>query len=83
MTKFEEGLIRLREEELFGKRNSIKVEGSDFMGNMGEIGKTVQDIIDGYTSKGYILCEDLDFFDETQMDCIKQLGDILAKLDEY
>lgn len=83
MDKLIEGLVRLSEEELVNAPEIIEAEGADYMGTFGEIAKLVNDVIDGVVDKGYILFEDLEFFNEKQMNCIRELGELLDRLETY
>lgn len=83
MTALEEALIRLNEEELQGKKKTVEVEGADFMGKFAEINKLIQAIIDGAVNTEYVLYEDLEFIDEKQANCIKELGELMDRLEQY
>ena len=83
MTLFEEKLFQLNEEELFGKPKSLAVEGSEFMKNFGTIGNITKEVIDSLASKDYILYEDANYLQQEEMKLIKQLGDILSRIEKY
>ena len=52
-------------------------------GVFGEIGKLLRTITDMIVERGYILYEDVDLFNEKQMNCIAELGEILDRLQQY
>ena len=83
MMTLEESLFNLNEDELFGKVETIEVEGSDIIKNMAIIQETAQQIIDYLTDKGTILFEDINYVTEKEMNCIKQLGEILERIEGY
>jgi len=83
MMTLEESLFNLNEDELFGKVETIEVEGSDIIKNMAIIQETAQQIIDYLTDKGIILFEDINYVTEKEMDCIKKLGEILERIEGY
>jgi hypothetical protein len=83
MTVLEEGLLRLNEEEIFGNINTTNIEGSEIIQGMAKIQSIVQEVIENMIDRGTILTEDLNFLTNKQKECIKNLGDILDKVNTY
>ena len=81
--KLEEALIRLDEEELFGKVHSVDIEQSDVMKNLGTIANMINEAIENLKSRDRLLYEDVEEITEMQMECMKCLGDILGKIEKY
>ncbi|MBD8923491.1 hypothetical protein EGR52_08780 [bacterium] len=81
--KLEEALIRLDEEELFGKVHSVDIEQSDVMKNLGTIANMINEAIENLKSRDRLLYEDVEEITEMQMECMKWLGDILGKIEKY
>ena len=81
--KLEEALIRLDEEELFGKVHSVDIEQSDVMKNLGTIANMINEAIENLKSRDRLLYEDVEEITEMQMECMKWLGDILVKIEKY
>ena len=81
--KLEEALIRLDEEELFGKVHSVDIEQRDVMKNLGTIANMINEAIENLKSRDRLLYEDVEEITEMQMECMKWLGDILGKIEKY
>ena len=81
--KLEEALIRLDEDELFGKVHSVDIEQSDVMKNLGTIANMINEAIENLKSRDRLLYEDVEEITEMQMECMKWLGDILGKIEKY
>lgn len=81
--KLEEALIRLDEEELFGKVHAVDIEQSDVMKNLGTIANMINEAIENLKSRDRLLYEDVEEITGMQMECMKWLGDILGKIEKY
>ena len=81
--KLEEALIKLDEEELFGKVHSVDIEQSDVMKNLRTIANMINEAIENLKSRDRLLYEDVEEITEMQMECMKWLGDILGKIEKY
>ena len=81
--KLEEALIRLDEEELFGKVHSVDIEQSDVMKNLGTIANMINEAIENLKSRYRLLYEDVEEITGMQMECMKWRGDILGKIEKY
>ena len=65
--KLEEALIRLDEEELFGKVHSVDIEQSDVMKNLGTIANMINEAIENLKSRDRLLYEDVEEITGMQM----------------
>lgn len=81
--KLEEALIRLNEEELFGKVHSVDIEQSDVMKNLGTLANMINEAIENLRTRDRLLYEDAEDIARMQMECMKWLGDILGKIEKY
>ena len=81
--KLEEALIRLNEEELFGKVHSVDIEQSDVMKNLGTLANMINEAIENLRTRDRLLYEDAEDIARMQMKCMKWLGDILGKIEKY
>lgn len=81
--KLEEQLIRLNEEEIFGKVHSIDIEESDVMKNLGTLANMINEAIENLRTRDRLLYEDLEEIVTIEMECMKWLGDILGKIEKY
>ena len=57
--KLEEALIRLDEEELFEKIDSVDMEQSDIMKNLGTIANMIKETVENLKSRDILLYEDV------------------------
>lgn len=81
--KLEEALLRLNEEELFGKVHSVNIEQSEVMKNFGTLANMIQEAIENLKIRDTLLYEDAEKIAGMQMECMKQLGEILGKIEKY
>lgn len=81
--KLEEQLIRLNEEEIFGKIHSIDIEESDVMKNLGTLANMINEAIENLRTRDRLLYEDAEEIVAMEMECMKWLGDILGKIEKY
>lgn len=81
--KLEEALIRLNEEELFGKVHSVDIEQSDVMKNLGTLANMINEAIENLRTRDRLLYEDAEDIAGMQMECMKWLVDILGKIEKY
>jgi len=81
--KLEEQLIRLNEEEIFGKIHSIDIEESDVMKNLGTLANMINEAIENLRTRDRLLYEDSEDIVAMEMECMKWLGDILGKIEKY
>lgn len=81
--KLEEALIRLNEDDIFGKVHSVDIEESDIMKNLGILGNMINEAIE--TLRGYdrLICEDAEALSKLEMECLKWMGSILEKIEKY
>ena len=69
--KLEEALIRLNEEELFGKVHSVDIEQSDVMKNLGTLANMINEAIENLRTRDRLLYEDAEDIAGMQMECMK------------
>lgn len=81
--KLEEQLIRLNEEEIFGKVHSVDIEESDVMKNLGTLGNMINEAVENLKGCGRLLYEDAEELTKLEMESMKWLGSILEKLQKY
>lgn len=81
--KLEEQLIRLNEEEIFGKIHSVDIEESDVMKNLGTLANMINEAIENLKTRDRLLYEDSEEIVAMEMECMKWLGDILGKIEKY
>jgi len=81
--KLEEQLIRLNEEEIFGKIHSVDIEESDVMKNLGTLANMINEAIENLRTRDRLLYEDSEDIVAMEMECMKWLGDILGKIEKY
>lgn len=81
--KLEEALIRLDEEELFGKVHSVDIEQSDVMKNLGTLANMVHEAIENLSFRDMLLYEDAQEIAKMQMECMKWLGEMLGRIEKY
>lgn len=84
MRTLEEMLYYITEEERREEETQKeKVEGSKLETNLRDLSKILAEVIEEITNKDSMLCEEIDLIDKAQMECIKQLGDILETIRNY
>lgn len=84
MRTLEEMLYYITEEERIEEETQkVKVEGSKLETNLRDLSKILAEVIEEITNKDSMLCEEIDLIDKAQMECIKQLGDILETIRNY
>jgi hypothetical protein len=81
--KLEEQLIRLNEEEIFGKEHSVDIEESDVMKNLGTLGNMINEAVENLRGCNRLLYEDAEALTKLEMESMKWLGAILEKLQKY
>lgn len=81
--KLEEELIKLDEEDLFGKQKSISTEQSDLLKNLSYIGNMIVETNDIISSRDTILYDDAVTISKFQRMCSEDLGCILDVLRKY
>ena len=81
--KLEEALIRLNEEEIFGKVHSVDIEESDVMKNLGTLGNMINEAVENLKGCGRLLYEDAEALTKLEMESMKWLGAILERLQKY
>lgn len=81
--KLEEQLIRLNEDEIFGKVHSVDIEESDVMKNLGTLANMINEAIENLKTRDRLLYEDAEALTKLEMECMKWLGAILEKLQKY
>lgn len=80
---FEEQLLSLNEEELFGKQNAIPIEQSEVIQNMARLSNMLQDGIGILKQKDMLLYEDAQDISQMQSEIFERLGSMLGKLEKY
>lgn len=80
---FAEELLKLNEEELFGKQKSIDIEESDVMKNLGTLANMILEAIDCLKERDVLLYEDAQQISRSQFEAMEKLGDILEKINKY
>ena len=81
--RLEEQLIRLNEEEIFGKVHSVDIEESDVMKNLGTLGNMINEAVENLKGCNRLLHEDAEAITKLEMESMKWLGAILEKLQKY
>ena len=81
--KLEEELIRLDEEELFGKQKSVSTEQSDLLKNLAYIGNMIVEANDIIEARDTILYDDAVTISKFQKMCLEDIGCILDVLRKY
>lgn len=83
MIKFEEALLQLNEDELFGKEKSVAVEQSEVLKNLGVLSKMLQEIMNIIISRDVILYDDAMKLSDMQKECMKWIGEMQFILEKY
>lgn len=81
--RLEEQLIRLNEEEIFGKVHSVDIEESDVMKNLGTLGNMINEAVEKLRGCSRLLYEDVECLTKLEIESMKWLGAILEKLQKY
>jgi len=81
--KLEEELIRLDEEDLFGKQKSVSTEQSDLLQNLAYIRNMIVEANDIIEARDTILYDDAVTISKFQKMCSEDLGCILDVLQKY
>lgn len=76
-------MLQLDEEELFGKVKSIDIEQSDILKNLGTLSNMIQEAIDCLKNKDRVLYEDAEQISNIRMEAMKNIGDIIGKIEKY
>ena len=80
---FAEELLKVNEEELFGKQKSIDIEESDVMKNLGTLANMILEAMDCLKERDVLLYEDAQQISRSQFEAMEKLGDILEKINKY
>lgn len=80
---FAEELLKLNEEELFGKQKSIDIEESDVMKNLGTLANMILEAMDSLKERDVLLYEDAQQISRSQFEAMEKIGDILEKVNKY
>ncbi len=81
--KLEEQLIRLNEDEIFGKVHSVDIEESDVMKNLGTLANMINEAVETLRGCDRLLYEDAEALEKMEMECMKWIGAILEKIEKY
>lgn len=81
--KLEEQLIRLNEEEIFGRVHSVDIGESDVMKNLGMLGNMINEAVENLRGCSRLLYEDAQALTKLEKESMKRLGAILEKLQKY
>lgn len=81
--KLEEELIKLDEEDLFGKQKSVSTEQSDVLKNLAYIGNMIVEAHDIIEARDTILYDDAVTISKFQKMCLEDIGCILDVLRKY
>lgn len=82
--KLEEELLKLNEEELFGKvKKSKPVEQSEILKNYALLNNMISEAIDILKNRDNVLFEDAENISKMQNECMKWLGNSLKNLEKY
>lgn len=74
---FEEQLVNLEEEEIFGQEKEIELEGSKILEHLEYLHNLLRDVADNLTAKETITHEEAKLIDKEQMEVIQHLGEML------
>lgn len=80
---FAEELLKLNEEEIFGKQKSIDIEESNIMKNLGTLENMLIDAMDSLKERDVLLYEDAEQISKSQFEAMEKLGDVLEKIKKY
>lgn len=81
--KLEEQLIRLNEDEIFGKVHSVDIEESDVMKNLGTIANMINEAVETLKGCDRLLYEDAEAIAKLEIEGINLIGTILEKIEKY
>lgn len=81
--RLEEALIRLNEEELFGKVKEIPVEQSEVLKNFALLANMIEEAISTLANRDNLLYEDAEQISSMQNECMKWLGEMLGRIEKY
>ena len=81
--KQEEELIKLDEEDLFGKQKSISTDQSDLLKKLAYIGNMIVEANDIIETRDTILYDDAVTISKFQKMCLEDIGCILDVLRKY
>lgn len=81
--KLEEALIRLNEDDIFGKVHSVDIEESDVMKNLGTLGNMINEAVENLRGCDRLLYEDAEAIVKLQIEGINLMGSILEKIEKY
>ena len=81
--KLEEQLIRLNEDEIFGKVHSVDIEESDVMKNLGTLANMINEAVEILRGCDRLLYEDAEAIAKVEIEGINLMGSILEKIEKY
>jgi len=81
--KLEEQLIRLNEDDIFGKVHSVDIEESDVMKNLGTLANMINEAVETLRGCDRLLYEDAEALAKMEIECMKWIGAILEKIEKY
>lgn len=81
--KLEEQLIRLNEDEIFGKVHSVDIEESDVMKNLGTLANMINEAVETLRGCDRLLYEDAEALAKIEIECMNLIGAILERIEKY
>ena len=81
--KLEEALIRLNEDDIFGKVHSVDIEESDVMKNLGTLANMINEAVETLRGCDRLLYEDAEAIAKVEIEGINLIGTILEKIEKY
>lgn len=81
--KLEEELIKLNEEEIFGREKVVEIEKSEVIKNMRELISLIEEIMNILIKRGTIFYKDAEEIRKMTMIIFQDFGDILEVLEKY
>ncbi len=81
--KLEEELIKLNEEEIFGREKVVEIEKSEVIKNMRELISLIEEIMNILIKRGTILYKDAEEIRKMTMLIFQDFGDILEVVEKY
>lgn len=81
--KLEEELIKLNEEEIFGREEVVEIEKSEVIKNMRELISLIEEIMNILIKRGTIFYKDAEEIRKMTMLIFQDFGDILEVVEKY
>lgn len=81
--KLEEELIKLNEEEIFGREEVVEIEKSEVIKNMRELISLTEEIMNILIKRGTIFYKDAEEIRKMTMLIFQDFGDILEVVEKY